>query len=289
MIPIVFSTDHNYVMPTGVTVLSLFLSNPGETFDIFILCGEDVTEDDKGMLTKQVEAVSNLSKLNFIGLSDSFSGAHEIRDISVACYYRLLIPWLIPQYDKIIYSDVDIIFNGEIADFYNQNLEDCVAGVNMPGYTSNKRTAKYISKIGLNPAHYINSGFILINSAKQREDNLKPRYLELAKRKFLFQDQDILNIVAKDRISLAEAKYNSSPRMISPMGNIRIEDVVVIHYAGDKPWKTFTLRWREWWDVYDQSIFYDPNACEKVAAKALNTKEWVKAQWGKFKSKYLHK
>ena len=52
---------------------------------------------------------------------------------------------------------------------------------------------KYMNKIGADAVNYINSGFLLINAKKQREENLKDRYLELSKKKFIYQDQDIIN------------------------------------------------------------------------------------------------
>lgn len=289
MIPIVFSTDHNYVMPTGVTILSLLMSNPQEVFDIFILCGMDVTDVDKSNLTRQVELYSKESKINFLNLDNAFSGSHEIRDISIACYYRLLIPWLIPQYDKIIYSDVDILFMGNIAGLYNLEVEGYVAGVNTPGFSASKRTSRYIENLGLNPQRYINSGFLLINAKKQRDDNLQPKYLEHSKRKYLFQDQDILNIVTAGEITYLPLIYNAAPSRIAPHSELKFEDVVVVHYAGDKPWKTFTLRWREWWNFYDKSIFYDNDFCESVATKILDNRIWLNNQWKKFKSKYFHR
>lgn len=287
MIPIVFSTDHNYVMPTGVTILSLLLSNKDQIFDIFILCGSDVNEDDKTKLSHQVLSVSNSSKINFINIGNEFANGYEIRDISSACYYRLLIPWLIPQYDKVIYSDVDIIFKSSIKDFYDQNLVEYVAGVNTPGFTSSRRTIKYITKLGIDPFKYINSGFILINSKRQRIENLKPKYMELSKEKFIYQDQDIINIVANGSISLQQNAYNISPRQIGSDGRIKSEEVVVLHYAGDKPWKTFTMRWLDWWDVYNMSIFYEDDFYDKISSNILNRKVWITNQLKKFKDKYL--
>lgn len=288
MIPIVFSTDHNYVMPTGITILSLLLSNPDSTFDIFVLCSPDVDANDRQLLSKQVSEVNEKSHINFIEIGNTFEGGHEIREISTACYYRMLIPWLIPQYDKIIYSDVDIIFRGSIADFYNQQLTEYVAGIDARFHTI-PRMKKYVEKIGVDPYKYLNSGFLLINSKKQREHSLKDRYLELANRKFLFQDQDIINIVTDGDVKLCDRKYNIPPFNISPHGSIKLTDVVAIHYVGDKPWKTFTLYWREWWDVYDKSVFYNSTLCEEVSARALDRVLWLKNQWRKIKSKIFHK
>lgn len=197
-LPIVFSTDHNYVMPTCVTIHSLLTtSKPGISFDINIIIDPDVTEKDKEVLTLQISKDNKGSSINFIEIGDTFNKGFEIRDISRACYNRLMIPWLLPQYDKVVYSDVDIIFTGDISSLYNIDLgESLVAGVGGKTWTKGI-ICKYLKKIGAPTESYINSGFLLINSSLQRKEGLKEKYLDLSKRKFIYQDQDIINIVCK--------------------------------------------------------------------------------------------
>ena len=55
-------------------------------------------------------------------VGDLFAGAYEIRGITNVTYYRLLIPTLIPEYDKIIYSDVDVIFRDDLSHVYQSTL-----------------------------------------------------------------------------------------------------------------------------------------------------------------------
>ena len=38
-------------------------------------------------------------------------------------YYRLLIADLLPEYDKVIWSDVDVLFKGDLSDIYTKDLE----------------------------------------------------------------------------------------------------------------------------------------------------------------------
>ena len=42
--------------------------------------------------------------------------------ISLATYYRLLIPELIPNEDRILYLDCDIIVRKSLSDLYNRDL-----------------------------------------------------------------------------------------------------------------------------------------------------------------------
>lgn len=289
LLPIVFSTDHNFVMPTCVTIHSL-LKHAQVAYDIFIIIDKDVSVSDKELLIKQVNIHNGDNKINFIEIGDTFSKGYEIRGISKACYNRLLIPWLIPQYDRIVYSDVDIIFKKDISEVYKIDLKsDLIAGVG--GKTWTKGIIRnYLKKIGANPEEYINSGFLLINSKQQRDEALKERFLELSRKKFLYQDQDIINLVCKGRIFKLPPIYNVSPSNYSFIGN---NEAKIIHFFGLKPWKYFTYSWQEWWYVYETSIVYSWEYAKKVSDKILNPavflemKRKILIQKFKFLLKYL--
>lgn len=259
MIPIVFSTDHNYVIPAGVTILSLLEHADGESYDIFILAAQDVDDNDKMLLRQQVETVSPSSKISFLSMGDSFDGCYEIRGISKAAYYRLLIPWLIPQYDKIIYSDVDIIFQNNLREAYDLDLTGFyLAGVSTPGAKA-KSFEKYIKSLQSEVSHYINSGFLVINAASQRKSELNNRFLELSKNNYTYQDQDIINIACDGKILPLTDKWNVIPFYCNDnhLAYKMLNTGGVIHYAGAKPWKEFTFGRDLWWGVYLRSIFRD--------------------------------
>lgn len=283
-IPIVFSTDHNFVMPTCVTIHSLLSSaDKTTTFDINIIADPDVTQEDKELIEKQVMTDSSETIISFVEIGDVFRGGYEIRGISKACYNRLMIPWLFPQYDKIIYSDVDIIFTGDISEVFETELgENYVAGVSGPIWKKGI-IKKYVQKISADPKEYINSGFLVINSGNQRRQNLKEKYLEYSKSKFIYQDQDIINIVCKGKIQLLPGKYNIKPidyySYLSGEGK-------VIHYIGLKPWDHFTYCWIEWWESYKQSVVYKPELNKIVSGKILKSDYGFKVKRKSFKERY---
>lgn len=275
MIPIVFSTDHNYVMPAGVTITSLLISAPEINYDIYILASPDVNEEDKAMLKEQVALVSPASRISFIEMGDKFEGGYEIREISTACYYRLMIPWLIPNVDKIIYADVDIIFKTSLKELFEIDLKENYVAGSYPNTSDGwKAMQKYFEKIGADYKAYINSGLLVINSKLQREQNLESRYNELAKNNYLYQDQDIINIVCKGRIAHFNRRFNLMPKYY---GNDNKQSDCVIHYVGDKPWKTFSYAWAEWWEVYKKSIFWDASFYRAISERILSPKEQLKS------------
>lgn len=262
MIPIVFSTDHNFIMPTGVAILSMLECAINTKLDIFILQSDSVTENDRETLRSIVLPYS--SRISFISMGEWFDGAFEIREITIATYYRLLIPWIISQYDKIIYCDGDVIFCDNIKELYELPLgENYVAGVCPSEYDKNA-FKDYAWKIGVDVNKYLNAGIMLINSKKQREAKIDKEYLLHAKKRYLLQDQDIINIVCDHHKAYMPMRYNCPP----DKGHLK--GMCIIHYFGKKPWKTFTHSWIRWWEVYRRSPFYDEVFELEVANKILN-------------------
>lgn len=286
-IPIIFSTDHNYVMQTGVTILSLLGSATEAEYDINIIINSDVTEDDKKLLRRQISYFPRHS-INFTYIGKAFEGCYEVRGISIASYSRLLIPWLFPHFDKIIYCDVDAIINIDLTSLYNENLTNyLVAAVPSVAARIIPSNRQYITSLGLNPDDYCNAGVLVINSKKQRDLNLKQQFILESQKKYVFQDQDIINIVCRNQIKHISPQYNLTPYFYQLVFTnhtllkeyygseelirkfLRSEECI-LHYAGPKPWNTFTYAWIDWWQVYRESIFFDYYYECEISKKILN-------------------
>lgn len=290
-IPVVFSIDHNYVMQAGVCILSLLESSGNdEYYDLFILGANDITDTDKELLKKNISIFQ--ADIHFIEIDNRFDDTFEIRNISKAAYFRLLIPDLIPQYDKIIYSDVDVIFQSGLQKVMNIDLKDnYFGGIKAIGPKILKDYNEYISRLGLDADSYINSGFLLINAKLQREDQLFQKFQKLLTKKFQFQDQDIINVVCKNRITFLPLKYcftqksyelyHTAPKClynIFPQQEVEESFAEgIIHYEGpDKPWNSFCYRYEYWWNHYKNSVFYDKNYHFQTAYKILHPKWTLK-------------
>lgn len=266
IIPIVFCFDDNLEMQAGVCITSLLLNAKKDTFyDIYILHSEDA-KFVNGKLNELGNHYNNF-KITYRSVGDSFKGSYEIRGITFAAYYRLLIPEIIPEYHKIFYFDVDIIFQADLFEIYSStDIEQYyVAGVSTP-YSD---IADYVrNMMGMQIDKYICSGTILLNSKKLKSENKIQEFIEVAKRDWKYQDQDTLNYVCKDKIKIlppwfgvvgtvAEIAASKDQTFYS---NEEVEDVLqrgTIHYNGPKPWKEWCLNFDIWWEYYRKSIFYD--------------------------------
>lgn len=252
MVPIVFATDKKFVIPTLVAIHSLLMAEIKTVYDIILLISKDVSEFDQKKFKAQVKHDSPDSTLRFILPHRDFSSVY-IKDnrFSEVTYYRLFIPWLLPEYDKVIYADGDIVFNTDLASLYdNFEIDDnYFAGVNKSSYQEGERLQNILA-LGLNPNKYVNAGFLIINCKKQREDKLLKTFEKYLNKKFYDQDQDIINLVAKNKIALLPKEYNLPPDCIY---KDRINNYKLIHYTLDgKPWDTITWGWLEWWNNYKE-------------------------------------
>jgi lipopolysaccharide biosynthesis glycosyltransferase len=266
-IPIAFCFDDNLELPAGVCITSLLLNAKEDTFyDIFILHSESATFPTGG-INELPDKYKNC-RITYRCVGDDFKNAFEIRGVTVATYYRLLIPDLIPEYDKIMYHDVDVVFRNDLSEIYeNTDLTNYyVAGVATP-YSDIETYVKTVIKVDI--AQYICSGTILINSKKMRDDNIVSRFKVEAKKKWRYQDMDVLNIVCAGKIKTLSPWFG----MVGTVSEIlsdahqmyyskQEEEYAIrygtIHYNGPKPWKQWSLNFDIWWEYYRKSIFFDP-------------------------------
>lgn len=255
-IPIVFSFDDNYTMPAGVCITSLLQNAKVDTFyDIFVLhSSRRLSLQNKSKIQDLKQYFSNC-EFTFIDLKDTFTGAFEIRGVTVDTYSRLAIPEYIPGYDSIIYADVDIIFNGDLSELYLQGVADKSLGA-VKLNIRQKHISQYLKYIHLDPENYYNAGFLLMNLSKiKAENSFAKKAFPMLKHNLIYQDQDILNIAFKNDIAPISNQYNYAFRYL--LDHIVCEKPIVYHFMAKKPWKDACAFSDIWWDCYKKSIFYD--------------------------------
>lgn len=271
-VPIAFAFDNNLIMPACVCISSLMMNVNKDTFyDIFILhaAKEKLNKEKLNLLSQYYPNC----RIQYREVDDTFANAFEIRGITVSTYYRLLIPELISEYDKIIYSDVDVIFRDDLSAIYlNTDLSDCyVAGVNAlaPFVPDLKAYYQDLNLLGIENIIY--AGNIIFNSRKIREDKLVVRFKELAKNKYRFQDLDVLNIACQGKIFylnpgfcvttyFMELSIYDKNVLLNYWTDSEINMALkkgIVHYNGQKPWKGFCVNFDIWWEYYRKSPYFD--------------------------------
>ena len=246
-------------------------ANEGTFYDIFILHPES-SDFSQSSLTLVAEKYANC-RVTFRKVKNEFSESYEIRGITTTAYYRLIIPRLIPEYDKVIYSDVDVIFREDLSKYYETEMSDYYFAAVDTASAIRPNIQKYV-KEELNIDHkygYYYSGNLIINSSLIRKDGLMAKFYELAQKKFLYQDMDIINIVCYGRIKPLIPAFCLTNYLTETMITRRKEflklfpdDVIeyslqkgIVHYNGPKPWKEMCVNFDVWWEYYRKSPVYD--------------------------------
>lgn len=274
-IPVLFTFTDNLVLAAGVCITSLLENAAPDTFyDIFILHSPECHFEDT-LLPRIPERYPN-SRITFRRVENEFQGAFEIRGIPQTAYYRLLAPELIPEYDKLIYSDVDVVFREDMGEFHDIDLgENYFAGVDN-GVRLRSDMQRYVQSLGLDPQNgYFYSGNLIINSALQRKDNMPDKFREYAKKNFYDQDMAIINIACNGRIlplgpsfcltnNIYNLIVNRREEMVKMYGEEEIAHALssgIVHFNGSKPWKKASINMDVWWYYYRKSIFFDERFC----------------------------
>lgn len=271
IIPIVFCFDDNLLLPAGVCITSLLENAHEDTFyDIFILHHDSASYPTSGFLERLHNKYERFS-IHYRSVGNAFHDAFEIRGITIAAYYRLLIPELIPEYDKIMYHDVDVIFREDLSTiFLETNMENSyIAGVISPGFLK-KKTFNDRKKMGLDAKEYILSGNLIFNSSSLRKDGIVDLFKKEALNNYVHQDMDIINIVCKGRVKHLSPTFCGTIEIFncvikniqqSVYDQAELEKMLeegIVHYNGPKPWKTWCPNFDIWWEYYRKSVYYDP-------------------------------
>lgn len=193
---------------------------------------------------------------------------NNLRDVyhfSLASYYRLFIESLFPQYDRVIYLDCDIVVLGDISKLYFTDLKgNYLGGVVEQFIVRTPEFRTYVSKaIGIEAEYYINSGILLMDLAKFRENQIEKKFIEiLCKYNFasICPDQDYINFLCQNKILYLDVSWNCEP--IPGL----CEKPNIIHYAlYKKPW--------QYDDVYNGHYFHEYVATSQFKDEILKIRK----------------
>lgn len=269
-IPLVIAFTPNYLAPAATTLLSI-LDNSSSKYVYHVICL--LTEELPLELQNELKALnSDRLTFSFINLDGKLKDIYVDERYTVAASYRLLLPDLLPEYDKVMYIDCDVIVRNDLGKLYDEtNLNDnYLAGVFEATLDFQE---DYVRSIGVEPGQYINSGFLIFNLNKLREDGMVAQFLEAAKVDGLqFPDQDVLNTLCQGKILGLSPIYNSIRTFFLPQYKSKfvqrysekewslVQEIGNIHYTGGKPWNALVVRFEDWWVYYDRL----PNRVQKT-------------------------
>ncbi|AFY76780.1 LPS:glycosyltransferase [Pleurocapsa sp. PCC 7327] len=267
-IVVVCAADNGYAMQVAVTMHSILDNLSADRKLLLFIIDGGIEDYNKRKIVKGLHP--NRCEVRWLPQPDALLGDIQVlRDFSIgnitepkhltiAAYYRLVIPELIPdEIKKAIYLDCDLILNTNIGHLWDLDIGEnyLLAAQDLTVLTVSAPTGLLNYKeLGLSPdAKYFNSGVLAIDVAKWRADNISAKALKYLreKREYVrWHDQDVLNAVLADRWGELHPAWNQIPtiyRFQSWQDSPYTEDVYnelvynpyIIHFGGSaKPWNS---------------------------------------------------
>lgn len=268
-IKVAFCFDENLITQVQVAVASLLdaVKNEDVHYDIYCICTKEASRVKK-WLECTIETRDQESVLYLHCVENPYGNSYEVRGISAGTYLRLMLHRLLPEVDKILYMDVDVLVCDSLFPIWCMELSGQIlaavkGAVNLTDTWEWNSGRSYWRLLEKQKGKYINAGITLLNLEEIRKSRMEEKWNELVKEKFYYQDQDILNITCQNKIIYLPPKYNRLAYMDDNDYNRFIEEgiytskeceeavrtPVIIHYAGDKPWKRYDTNLGSlWWD-----------------------------------------
>lgn len=295
-IPLMFCFDRNYVIPAAVAFYSLLKHNGGGVeskeeqkelikFKLFVV-HNDISQAQQEKLHQTLKPFSHFASLEFIDaknhLQEVWKNYPRQHHFAYEMLYKLIAPSLFPQYDKIIISDVDVVFLGDVSkSFFDFDVckKHLVAGVvsNNPqdflplpkkGWQSQY---KHFNPDELEAIQYgIAAGYLIVNLKQWREEKIQQKalcYLQNNAHKLVLAEQDVLGIVSHKRIKrispahivghsawvdLGDSWEKFKPNIYTQEEILEARDYPIqLHYVGvRKPWNSPSEPKSDLWFYY---------------------------------------
>ena len=259
-IPIFFAVDNGYCPFLAVAIQSLIDNASPENNYLIKILNTDVSEENKKKIGKYERENVDIEFVDLNYYIQKVKDKLYTRDYySKTTYFRLFLPNLYPQYDKVLYLDSDIVVLDDIAKLYNTDMGDnLVAAAPDDVIQSMPVFQEYVEKVvGVaDYRRYFNAGILLMNLHELRRFKFQEKFIYLLDRiKFaVAQDQDYLNRLCKGRVKLLDRTWD---RMPIPDPKIRTQDVKLVHYnLAFKPWHFEDILYKEFFWMYAQETEY---------------------------------
>lgn len=282
-IPIVFAASQEFAPVCSVAINSILRnSNPAYYYDIIVL-ESDISDNTKRILKDFVSERENVS-IRFFNVVSATNGYDLVANehITVETYYRFLIQDILPDYDKVLYLDGDIVCNRDVSTLYFEDVTGyLLAAAHDPDLVGQIRISNFdmlnylVKELKMeNPYDYFQAGVLLLNIKEMRKMFSTQQWLTFASHRYKYSDQDVLNRYCQGKVKYLNMAWNTlidcnhyrvpiiikaATGQIYQEYQIARKNPYIIHYAGfEKPWKQRNVDFEyEFWKYARETPFYE--------------------------------
>ena len=177
---------------------------------------------------------------------------------------RVYFPQIMKEVDRCLYLDCDIVYLASVEEHFSLFDESKYAVVVKDEgdhfcWNEVDRIEKHVG-VKIDRGEYFNSGVILFNFKKMREDNMSQKLADFMvdHPDSALPDQTALNCIFNHQTVMAPGKYN---RLIPQLTPEMLYERPVLHFISGKPWtqkfgEVANARFRFWHEYADKIIWH---------------------------------
>jgi lipopolysaccharide biosynthesis glycosyltransferase len=196
-----------YVAHSAAMLHSVLARNREHDVHVHYMHGPDISVAEEERLAEMVEREGGA--ISFLRIPDSdIEGLPTVGFTRKATWYRIFLPELLPDVERLLYLDSDLIVVDSLAP-----LREIELGGYWVGAVTNVFQDNHLQRpaeLGLAGPHvYFNAGVLLMNLAEMRRDRRTQALLDYGVHNadlIEWRDQDALNVV------LGERRFELHPR-----------------------------------------------------------------------------
>lgn len=265
IIPIVFAANNSYT-PFCYTAVYSTIKHTSDKYKYKIYIFQtDINAENRNLLESLSCENADVECIDISKVTANVELKGSLH-LSIETYYRLFIPLILPQYEKILYLDSDMCMLADVAELYNTDIGDHAVGA-APDVMCYGLERHSIELGNLDCRKTFNAGVLVMNTVQFEKQKIREKCLELLaedykreNRRLYFADQDALNIVLYENYYVLDQRWNYQPqylwRMEELFDDVREKYVAdkdtarIMHFAGEKkPWRfpdfpTFDIFWK---------------------------------------------
>lgn len=232
---VLYQFNEKYAPYAGTSIISLYENNKSLSDIIIYLMVENVSDENIDKFIKLAEYYGRTIKIIETKLL-----VEQMKELklpkyrgSYAANMRLFFSEFIDDgVDRLLYIDSDTIIEGSLAGLLDFDMKDNYLAMSLDSTVRN-----YKMRIGHNlNEDYFNSGVILFNVPLWREDRCTEKiinHVTTVRNKYVSPDQDLLNVVFKNRIYRLPIMYNFQPMHMVYAYQVFLKIYKIHNYYGE--------------------------------------------------------
>lgn len=188
----------------------------------------------------RLNALGELLKLNIIlkkipakieNLLEKIS--MENNHLPISAFYRIFLPQLLPNVERILYLDVDVLITNNLEELWNEDLQGAFFGCvrDEAVAATNGWGEQLLGPVGKD---YFNSGVLLMDLSLFRKYSINLYFYQFileSTQFYVLGDQDALNLYFKGAVKYLDIKYNYVVKLLDEHPR-PLNEITILHFLG---------------------------------------------------------